>query len=141
MTAKSKPPVSSPQKDAFSSIAMWQFLSFILILSFVWVNEVLDLPHVIFRVPPSPFNFFRACILSAGVIVGGVVTVGHTYEKQKSLIRRLLRSCLFCHRVKTEKGEWIHVEDYFLQNFPVAVDRDPCPDCQAMLDSVKERTP
>ena len=128
-----------PKKDAFASIALWQFLSFIMLVCFVWVNEVLDLPSLIFGASKTPFNFFRGCILSGAVIVAGVVAVGHTYEKQRTLIKKLLRSCLFCHRVKTETGSWMHVEEYFLQNFPVAVDHNACPECQQMLDSVKQK--
>ena len=129
---------TTPRTDAFASIALWQFLSFILVICFVWVNEVLDLPALIFGVPKTGFSFIRGCILSAAVITAAVIAVGHTYEKQKSLIRKLLKTCLFCHRVKTETGSWMHVEEYFLQNFPVAVDHSACPDCEQMLESVKE---
>ena len=130
---------TAPKRDAFASIAVWQFLSFIMLLCFVWVNEILDLPALIFSAAKSPFSFFRAFVLSAAVITAAVIAVGHTYEKQKSLIRKLLRTCLFCHRVKTETGDWMHVEEYFLQNFPVAVDHQACPDCEQMLESVKEK--
>lgn len=123
---------------AFSNIAVWQFLSFILLLCFVWVNELFDLPSIVFNADSSAFSLYRVSLLSAAVITAGVITVGHTYEKQKALISPLLMSCLYCHRVQIDEGKWIHVEDYFIKHYPVEMDRGSCPDCHAMLQSVKD---
>jgi hypothetical protein len=128
----------SPRKDAFASIALWQFMAFILLLCFVWASELMDLPALIFGAEETPFNLFRVCILSAAIITAGVVAVGHSYERQRRLVRNLLMTCLYCHRVKTDKGKWLHVEEYFLEHYPVAIDRNACPECQTMLKSVEE---
>ncbi|MBN1673541.1 MAG: hypothetical protein JXR37_21020 [Kiritimatiellae bacterium] len=123
--------------DAFASVALWQLIAFVLLICFVWASEVIDLPAIVFHIAPSPFNFYRVCILSAAIITAGIVTVGHTYERQRSLVKKLLMTCLYCHRVKTTKGEWVHAEEYFLNHYPVAMDRGACPDCGKMLETTE----
>lgn len=129
-------PGAARKLDAFSSVAIWQLLSFFCLLCFVWANEVIDFSSRIFGMDPAPFNLYRVCILSAGIITAGIITVGHTYERQRSLVKKLLMTCLYCHRVKTEDGTWEHVEEYFMKHYPVTLNRGPCPDCEKMLHSV-----
>jgi hypothetical protein len=128
---------STPKGDAFSGMALWQFMAFIVLLCFVWTSEILDLPSMVFGAEETPFNLYRACLLTAGILTAGIIAVGHSYERQRRLVKELLMSCLYCHRVKTDKGEWMHVEDYFLAHYPVAVDRSSCPECQQMLKSIE----
>ena len=125
--------------DAFSSVAFWQFMSFSVLLCFVWVEEKFDLTSMVFDTDPTPFNVYRAMLLSSVVILAGVVAVGNTYEKQRSLLKRLLMSCAYCHRVKTDDGSWMHVEDFFLTHYPVDMDRGVCADCESMLKTVAEK--
>ncbi|OGV69306.1 MAG: hypothetical protein A2283_13830 [Lentisphaerae bacterium RIFOXYA12_FULL_48_11] len=135
--AKSKR-YTTPKADAFSSMALWQFLSFIALLCFVWTSEILDLPALVFGSEETSFNLYRVSLLSAAIITAGIITVGHSYERQRRLVKQLLMTCLYCHRVKTDKGKWMHVEDYFLSHYPVAVDRNACPECQQMLKTVED---
>ena len=124
------------KRDVFASIVLWQFMAFIFLLTFIWTSEILDLPFLVFGANETPFNIYRASLLSAAVISAGIVAVGHAYEKQRRLVKDLLMTCLYCHRVKTDKGCWMHVEEYFLAHYPVSMDRAACPECQKMLESV-----
>ena len=127
----------TPKADAFSGMALWQFMAFIVLLCFVWTSEILDLPSLVFGAEETPFNLYRVCLLTAGIFTAGIIAVGHSYERQRRLVKELLMSCLYCHRVKTDKGKWLHVEEYFMAHYPVAVDRGCCPECQQMLKSIE----
>jgi hypothetical protein len=126
--------------DAFASVAFWQFMSFFLLISFVWVEEKFDLTALVFDTDPTPFNVYRALLLTSVIILAGVIAVGNTYEKQRSLVKRLLMSCAYCHRVKTDDGSWMHVEDFFLTHYPIGMDRGVCADCDTMLKTVGEKS-
>ena len=141
MEKKDEKVVISPKQDAFASVALWQFMAFILLLCFVWASEILDIPALVFGSGETPFNMFRVCLLSAAIITAGVVTVGHSYEQHRRLVKKLMMSCLYCHRVKTDKGNWMHVEEYFMSHYPVAIDRAACPECQTMLKSIDDIRP
>ncbi len=131
---------TSTKIDAFSRIAFWQLMSFLILLCFVWVNEVMDLPAALFGAAPTTFSFYRGCLLSAVIIIGAVVTVGHTYEQQKAVVRSLLTTCSYCHRVQTSAIEWEHVEEYFLKHYPLEVRRGICPECETMLKDLDEQS-
>ena len=126
--------------DAFASVAFWQFMAFLFLLCFIWANEIFDVTSLVFDTDPVPFNVYRALLISSVVLLAGVVAVGNTYDKQRSLVKRLLMSCAYCHRVKTDDGSWMHVEDFFLTHYPVGMDRGVCGDCESMLKSVGEKS-
>lgn len=126
------------RRDAFTSIAFWQLMAFVFLLCMVWAGEVLDFPAMMFGGEHTPFDWFRVSFLSAAVISAAIVTVGHTYEQQRTLLKKLLRTCLYCHRVKTPGGTWEHVEEYFIHHYPVAMDRVACPSCEAMLAQLQQ---
>jgi hypothetical protein len=123
-------------KDAFSSVAVWQLLVFVLLICFVWASEYLDLSAVVFGTAPRPMDPYRVCVLSAGILTAAIIAVGHTYERQRAMVKRLLMTCLYCHRVMNEDGIWEHVEEYFIRNYPMDLGRGACPACQQMLHSV-----
>ena len=127
------------RRDAFARIAFWQYMAFIFLLCFVWVIEILDIPHRVFGVEETPFSLYRACLLSAAVIGAAVIAIGHTYEQQRSLLRKLLKTCLYCHRVKTVFGKWEHVEEYFIKHYPISMERGACPACEEMLTHMNEK--
>jgi hypothetical protein len=129
----------SHTKNAFTKIAIWQIMAFIFLLTFLWANEMIDFYAQIYGEQPTPFNPGRFSILAAAVITAAIITVGHTYEQQRAIVKNFLTACIYCHRVKTPSGEWEHVEEYFLKTFPVRVDRGACPECQKMLDFIKEK--
>ena len=127
------------RRDAFASIAIWQIAAFALLLFFVWASEWLDAPSHLFDAEATPFSIYRVAVLSLGIIAAGIVTVGHTYEQQRTILRRLLKTCLYCHRVQTPQGIWEHVEEYFIKHYPVPMKRIACPACEDMLDSVADK--
>jgi len=127
------------RRDAFARIAIWQTLVFVLLICFVWANELFDLPALMFGAAATSFNLYLASVLTAAIIVAAVIAVGHTYEQQRGLLRRLLQTCMYCHRVKTREGTWEHVEEYFIKHYPVPMERGACPACSDMLVSVTEK--
>jgi hypothetical protein len=126
----------SARCDAFSRIAVWQAAAFGFLLCFVWCVEWLDIPALAFGMPPTPTNSIRLSLLTAGILAAAVVAIGHTYEQQRHLLRKLLETCAYCHRVKMPNGAWEHVEVYFIRHYPVGMQRGTCPACQQMLADV-----
>ncbi len=50
--------------------------AFAVIIGFIWLNEYLDLPHVLFKAPLTPFNFTEALFETALIVVlGGSATI------------------------------------------------------------------
>lgn len=125
--------------DAFSSVAFWQMMAFVALLCFVWASELLDFPAMVFNAPETRFNLWRVSLLSAAIIVAGIVATGHTYERQRKVVQRLMMACLYCHRIMREDGSWEHVAEYFLKNYPTEMERGACPECEKMLHATESR--
>ena len=139
-TGKNKHPQHVSSRDAFSSVAFWQLMSFILLLCFIWANEILDFPAIMFGAEHHPLSIYRGCLLSAAIITTAIVSIGHTYERQKAVIKKILMTCVYCHRVMHDDGTWEHVEEFFVRNYPQETERGACPDCEHMLHSVQQKT-
>jgi len=125
--------------NAFSSVAFWQLMVFILLLCFAWTNELVDLPAIVFGANPTTPDYYRLSFLSAGIITAAIVAIGHTYEKQKSVVANLIESCPYCHRVKTDSNSWQHIHEYFTHTYLLDVQHGLCPDCKTMLEAVSEK--
>ena len=69
-------------KDPFAYIGFWQFLTFIMLILVVWVNEVRDMPSLLFGTDPQDVNIFRGCLLTAAVLIAAIVAIGNTYLQQ-----------------------------------------------------------
>lgn len=106
------------------------------LLSFVWVVEWFDIPMLVCDAPAAPFHLARAALLTAGILGAAVIAIGHTYEQQRGLLRKLLETCVYCHRVKLPDGLWEHVDVHFIRHYPVGLQRGTCPDCEQMLNHV-----
>ena len=130
---------SSFGRNAFSRVAFWQLMVFVLLLCFAWANELIDLPALVFGATPTTPDYYRLSFLSAGIITAAIVAIGHTYEKQKSVVATLMESCPYCHRVKTSSNVWQHVHEFFTQTYLLDVQHGLCPDCKTMLDAVNEK--
>jgi hypothetical protein len=133
-------------RNAISYIAIWQALSFLLLLLLVWVNEILDLAHLIWGLPQSPPDYMRAALASAGVILGMVVTVGHTYLQQRNIISGVLTICSYCHRIRIDQEVWQRIEQYVTGNSTIMLSHGICPECygkvmQSVVSNIERPEP
>ena len=118
-------------KDPFGYIAFWQFLTFIILLLLIWLNEVTSLTSVIFKTKEDEINIFRGCVLSAGVFLTALVAIGNTYLQQKRVLRSLISACANCHRVQIRPNVWRQMEEYVSDNSLLTFTHGLCPVCMA----------
>ncbi len=127
-------------KDPFAYIAFWQFLTFMILLLLVWLNEIGDLQQFFFKTNPDEVNIFRGCILSAGVFLTAMVTIGNTYIQQKRVLRALVSVCANCHRVQIQPNVWKQMEEYVSDNSLLTFTHGLCPVCMAeVMKTIEDR--
>lgn len=117
------------RRPVLAYIALWQFLSFSILLCLVWVNELLDLPALIYNAPSSPPDLIRACTLSAAVILCAVIAVGNTYTQQRHILKGLLVLCASCRKVRTSREVWEEMDSYIEEHSRAKLRIDTCPTC------------
>ena len=100
------------EKDGLFAVAFWQLMAFLMLILLIWTNEVLDLTALWFGARESGMNIYRGCVLTIGVILVGVITVGHTYLQQKRIITGLLTVCSGCRKIRLDDHLWEQLDEY-----------------------------
>ena len=132
-------------RTGLNTIAIWQFLAFVLLLLLIWANELFDFSYWIYGGVRTPPDFFRASILSACVVVVAIINVGHTFLLQTRIISGFIVVCSACHKVKIEHEIWRTLEGYISDHSEVTFSHGLCPDCyereMAELDKLEGKSP
>lgn len=118
-------------RRAFAVVAVWQFAAFAVLLLLIWVNEIFDLPAIVYGEEQRPPSFLSASLLSAFVVLVAIVTVGQTYVKQQRILAGFITICAGCHKVRIYQNVWQAIEEYISRYCPVEFSHGFCPDCFA----------
>ncbi len=119
-------------RDGLFTVAFWQFMSFVLMVLVIWVNEVLDLSALWFGTQPEAADLFRGCVLTVAAIVVAVITVGHTYVQQKRIISGLLTVCAECRKIRVDEEKWKLMDEYISEHSLALISHGLCPACFEM---------
>ncbi len=146
MTVESRPAVVPPLKppplprDPFAYIGFWQFMTFIMLILAVWVNEIRDMPALLFGAEPQNPNIYRGCTLTAAVLVAAIVAIGNTYLQQKRVLNSLVSVCSSCNKVRVNQNHWKKMEDYISDNSLLTFTHGLCPECMdTIMQTLRER--
>ncbi len=128
------------KRDIFVFVALWQFMVFIMLICFVWASEVLNLPALYFGGTEEPLDIFRPFVLSAGIIVSAIITVGYTYMQQKHIIKGMLMICSMCQKVRINQDVWEEMDYYLSRSSLAFLSHGFCPDCyKKIVQSTDEK--
>ncbi len=111
-------------------IVMLEMLGFAAILVFLWVDEILDMPHLIFGAPATPINLAESLMENVIVLVLAVAVVMTTHRliRTVSSLEMLFTICPQCKRIHVD-DEWISIEDYMTVHSRAMFARQLCPRC------------
>ena len=125
----------------FNNVAFWQGATFLMLICVIWIDEILDLPMLIFGREPASADWFGACILTAAILLVGIITVGHTYVQQQRILRGIIIVCSYCERVKIEDTGWEQIEEYLASKTKARFSHGICPECYGKTHDVPEACP
>lgn len=120
-------------KDPFAYIGFWQFMTFIMLILLVWVNEVQDMSASFFNTAPQDVNIFRGCLLTAGVLVAAIVAIGNTYLQERMVLNTFVSVCSSCNKVRINQNQWMRMDAYMSANSLLTFTHGLCPDCMGKI--------
>ncbi len=122
-------PMRAPS-SATRKLLVLQGLGFLVVIGFLFADEFLDLPHLVFGAEATPINW-RESLLEGLVAAGLGVFVGVTTWRLGEQVKRLegiLCICSFCKRIRTDAG-WVPVESHVSAHSDAQFSHGLCPTC------------
>jgi len=116
---------------AVNEALLLEALGFIFVALLIWVNEYLDLPHMVLGAPPTPWRPVEVAIESGCVLLLGAAVTGVSWLTFRRLayLESLLILCAGCQRVGDE-GRWMEFELFVESRDQVETTHGMCPECQ-----------
>ena len=131
------------KKEHFiKKIVLIEIIGFIGILLIVWLDEIIDIPHLIFRTsatPPNyPESFFESFLIILLAI--SIIILTQTILKRLKYLEGLLPICSFCKKIRS-KDNWIPIEEYIRNRSEADFTHSICPHCMEVnyYDVVNEK--
>jgi len=117
-------------KSQFSKVVLYQNLGFLAVIVICYLNELLQLPSLIFSNHPFAFVYRRSTLELLLFLAVWLLVSRSTYRLMKRLrqLEDFLRVCAWCRRIDF-KGEWMPLEDFMEQGFDTPTTHGICPDC------------
>lgn len=105
---------------------------FLLIVAIIWMDEILDLPHLLLGAVPTPLRLGEAWLESALTLAVGTVIVSITYRAFRRIeyLESLVVMCAWCRRVRAQE-EWLTVEAFLERQHNARTTHGICEGCAA----------
>ena len=107
-----------------------EWIGFGLVLIFLWLNELLDLPHRVFGTPPTPVNWSESVVESVLVVALAVLSAFATrlFLARIRYLEGYLQVCSSCKRVHVG-DEWVPFDVFLRDHSDAAISHGLCPEC------------
>jgi hypothetical protein len=103
------------RRDVSRRMLALEAIGFLLIVAIIWMDELFDLPHLMFGAARTPVRWGEGFIESLLTIAVGAAVVAISYRAFRRIeyLESLIVMCAWCRRVRSG-NEWLSVE-YFLE--------------------------
>lgn len=126
---------SSGIKVVSRRVLVYEVAAFLGIIMFSWLDELLDLPRIIFGTEATPVNWRESLLESVVVAVVGIVIVGFTYRifERMKYLEGILPVCASCKKIRDKENNWHPIESYIRDRSDADFSHSICPECAARL--------
>ncbi|MBN2279447.1 MAG: hypothetical protein JXQ65_02600 [Candidatus Marinimicrobia bacterium] len=116
-------------------ILLLETLALLIIILLLWMDEMLDLPHLLWNADPTLFNWKEAVIETIVIVVIIVPIIVFTWHNLKKIKRleSILPICSVCKKIRNEEGYWQQVEEYIQKHAGYQFSHSLCHDCAEKL--------
>ncbi len=105
------------------------------IIVLTWLNELIDIPHVLFGAESTPFNWRESLFESIIIALLGAAIINCTsrlFHRMKHL-EGILPVCASCKKIRDDKGRWHEIETFIRHRSEVEFSHGICPECAKKL--------
>ena len=108
-----------------------ELTAFAFIIMMIWLNELIDIPHLLFMAEATPTNWREAIFETVLIFPFGLFIILYTrnlFHRLKYL-EGLLPICSSCKKIKDHQGNWHIMEHYISTHSDARFSHSLCPGC------------
>jgi len=107
---------------------------FLLIVAIIWMDEIFDLPHLLFGAASTPLRLGEGWLESVLTVAVGSAIVSITYRAFRRIeyLESLVVMCAWCRRVRAQ-DEWLTVEAFLERQHNARTTHGICEGCAASI--------
>ncbi|HEX5385304.1 MAG TPA: hypothetical protein VFW66_01240 [Gemmatimonadales bacterium] len=118
------------QQRALPWVLAAEIGGFLFVILLIWLDEYLDLPHILLHAARSPIRPEECWLESTAVVLLGALVVAASVRAFHRIreLETLLTICAWCKRIRTD-GEWVSIETYVNRRDNLHTTHGMCPAC------------
>lgn len=111
-------------------IIIYELIGFGIIVLFLWIDELFDIPHYLFSAKATPVNLAESIFETVIIIFLSIVIIRITMNLLKKVhyLEGFLHVCSMCKRIRV-KDDWIPIEDFIKEHSEAVYTESLCPKC------------
>ena len=123
-----------PRRTTFRRLLLVETGGFLLVSLIIWLDELLDLPHILFGAPPTPLRVAEGALESVLTLALGAVVVAVTARAFRRILylESLVVLCAWCRRVR-DGGDWLTIEQFLERQHAAETTHGICERCAAAV--------
>lgn len=127
----------TPQNNRFflNRVIVFESTAIFILVLFIWLDELMDLPYSLFKSLPTPVNWLEALFESSIILIFGLLIIFFTIRilQRMKLLEGILPICSSCKKIRDERGDWHNIEDYIGARSEADFSHGICPACAKRL--------
>lgn len=116
-------------------VVIYEKTAFAAIILLIWLDEVLDIPHLLLGAEATPLNWRESLFESICIVILGAVIIHFTnkmFQRMKYL-EGILPVCSSCKRIRDDQDNWHQIELYVRDRSAAEFSHGICPECAEKL--------
>ena len=111
-------------------IVFYEWIGFGTVILFLWLDELLDLPHKVFNAEMTPVNWLESLVESIFVLALCLFVTSFTrrFLKKIKYLEGFLPVCAVCKRIRVGEN-WIPIDEYVGEHSDAEFSHSFCPEC------------
>lgn len=112
-------------------IIIYETITFLVIILFIWFDELIDIPHLLFGFAATPVNWPESLFETIAIGCFALVIIYHSHKmfKRITYLEGILPVCASCKQIRDESGHWHQIETYIHERSAVEFSHGICPEC------------
>ncbi len=118
------------KKPIVTKIIISEIIGFAFVILLLWVDEIFDIPNLLFKGKATPINLVE-CVWETAVVLAlsiPIILLSRRFIKRIKYLEGFLAVCSFCKKIRID-NEWIPIEEYMKKHSGVVFSHSFCPEC------------